>query len=299
MSLGYCCINLSLSKDGVTTNRTMRKATFQQKGMCYASALALQNVQDLKKIILWNIDHNVKVFRITSDLFPWASEYPLSTLPDFKSISSELHECGKLAKGSGLRLSAHPGHFVKLASKREEVVKNSIKDLEIHSEFFDLMGLDSSYWAPINIHVGTSFSEETSEIFCRNFEKLSPNLQKRLVVENDDKESCYSVEKILETITDRIGTPITFDYFHHSFHSEDIPERTAAILAAETWGIETKPLFHYSDSKKIYEGFSGNPRAHADYIYNKINIYVDCDIELEAKAKDLALAKYIKDFGEN
>ena len=292
INFGYCCINLTLGKSGVTTNRTMRRATFIQKGIPYASQLALANVTDLKKIIQWNINNNVKVFRITSDLFPWASEYSLSDLPDFKSISSVLRECGDMAKSANLRLSAHPGHFVKLASAREEVVKNSIKDLEIHSQFFDLMGLEASYQNPLNIHVGCSFSEDASKRFCDNFYRLSPNLQKRLVVENDDKDSCYSVEQLREFITDNIGTPITFDYFHHSSHSQEIPERIAAILAAETWGTE-RPLFHYSDSKKVYEGFSGNPRAHADYVYNKISEHVECDIDLEAKAKELALLKYL------
>ena len=63
INFGYCCINLTLGKSGVTTNRTMRKATFIQKGIPYASQLALANVTDLKKIIQWNINNNVKVFR--------------------------------------------------------------------------------------------------------------------------------------------------------------------------------------------------------------------------------------------
>lgn len=291
MNLGYCCINLTLSKTGVMTNRTMRKATFLDKGIAYASQLALANVTDLRKIIQWNVTNNVKVFRITSDLFPWASEYSLSDLPDYKHISSVLSDCGTMARCSNLRLSAHPSHFVKLASQKENVVKAAIKDLETHSELFDLMGLEASHWNPLNIHVGCSFSEDASSRFCDNFYRLSNNVQKRLVVENDDKESCYSVAQLLQYITDKIKTPITFDYFHHSFHTQDVSEREAALLAAQTWGKKL-PLFHYSDSKKIYEEFSGNPRAHADYIYNKILEHVPCDIDLEAKAKELALLKY-------
>ena len=297
MNLGYCCINLTLGKQGVTTNRTMRKATFLQKGISYASQLALANVTDLEKILKWNAQNNVKVFRISSDMFPWASEYSLSDLPDWESICAVLSRCGILAKDAEIRLSAHPGQFVKLASEREAVVSNSIKDLEIHSQVFDLIGLEDSHWNPINIHVGCSFSPAVANRFCDNFERLSPNLQKRLVVENDDKDSCFSVEQILEYITDVIGTPITFDYFHHSFHSQEIPEKTAALLAASTWH-DYKPLFHFSDSRKLWEGSIGNPRAHSDYIYNKIEEHLDCDVELEAKAKELALLKYRRDFWE-
>ena len=53
MNLGYACINLTLGKN-ITTNRTMIKKTFTQKGLDYVSDLVLQNVADLEKIIDWN-----------------------------------------------------------------------------------------------------------------------------------------------------------------------------------------------------------------------------------------------------
>jgi UV DNA damage repair endonuclease len=33
--------------------------------------LALQNVQALLQIVEWNAQHDISVFRVTSDLFPW------------------------------------------------------------------------------------------------------------------------------------------------------------------------------------------------------------------------------------
>jgi UV DNA damage repair endonuclease len=37
--------------------------------------------------------------------------------------------------------------------------------------------------------------------------------------------------------------------------------------------------------------------AHADYIYERIETFdLQFDVEIEAKAKDLAVFKYIKDF---
>ena len=58
MNYGYACINETLSnvpkKQRVTTNRSMIKRTFKQKGITYASELALQNVLDLEKILKWN-----------------------------------------------------------------------------------------------------------------------------------------------------------------------------------------------------------------------------------------------------
>ena len=51
MNLGYACINTELNSrkgdDRITTNRTMIKRTFQEKGLEYTSELVLQNVTDL------------------------------------------------------------------------------------------------------------------------------------------------------------------------------------------------------------------------------------------------------------
>jgi UV DNA damage endonuclease len=67
--------------------------------------------------------------------------------------------------------------------------------------------------------------------------------------------------------------------------------KEAAALATFTW--DTTPLFHYSESKNLNENVSGNPRAHANYVFNKIDDFgLTFDVDLEAKAKELALFKY-------
>jgi UV DNA damage endonuclease len=49
-NLGYACIctELSSRKVKVSTNRTMRKKTFEEKGLDYVSEIILQNVTDLQ-----------------------------------------------------------------------------------------------------------------------------------------------------------------------------------------------------------------------------------------------------------
>ena len=291
--VGYCCINKTLNKQDIKTGRTMRKATFQEKGLRYASELALQNVKDLLTIINWNVDNNIKVFRVGSGIFPWGTEYELESLPDFTEIKQYLQMCGAVASNTGQRLSAHPDHFVKLGSAKDSVVENSIKDLELHSQLFDLMGLETSPYNPLNIHVGMNYSEEVVERWIESYHKLSDNCKSRLVVENDDKASAFSVRQLFEDIYNRIGIPITFDYFHHEFHPDLLSSNEAAHLAASTWPSKITPLFHYSESKNLNENVSGNPRAHSDYVFSKIDDYgLTLDIDLEAKAKELALLQY-------
>lgn len=289
---GYCCINLTLGKQGITTGRTMRKATFEDRGLAYASELAYKNAEDLIKILKWNAENNVKVFRIGSNIFPWNSEYKLSELPNLLDIAKLLSEAGDIIRNTGQRVSFHPDHFVKLASSKPEVVRRSIKDLDHHDEIFEMMNLPVGHYYPLNIHVGMNFSEHIVDNFIHRFQYLKDSTRNRLVVENDDKANSFSVRQLFTEIYSRIGTPITFDYFHHEFHPDGLTSEEAAILAASTWG-NVKPLFHYSESKNLNENVQGNPRAHSDYAFQVIDDYgLDIDVDLETKAKELSWFKY-------
>jgi UV DNA damage endonuclease len=271
----------------------MIQRTFKERGLVYASQLALQNAKDLVKLIEWNNAHDIKVFRVGSGIFPWGTEYDLHSLPDYEEICMYLRRAGDIANLANQRLSAHPDHFVKLGSSKETVIQNSIKDLELHSTLFDLMGLSATTYNPLNIHVGMNFSDTTINNWISNYHKLSANCKARLVVENDDKQNAFSVIQLFTYLFSELEIPITFDYFHHEFHPDGLSTQEAAELAASTWPDKIVPLFHYSESKNLNENVSGNPRAHADYVFNRIDDYgMRFDVDLEAKAKELALFKY-------
>jgi len=285
---------MTLGKKGVTTNRGMIKRTFLQKGIPYASELSIQNVRDLIEIIKWNEQNNIKFFRMSSNMFPWSSEYPLSDLPHYNRIKNLLTGAGVLANKYGHRLTSHPGPFNVLVSPNEKVVKNTITDLSIHGEVFDLMGLSRTPYNKINIHCNGVYGDKISAMdrFCKNFERLPESVQSRLTVENDDKATMYSVKDLMY-IHERIGIPIVFDYHHHKFCTGDLSEEEALKLAASTWG-DIKPVVHYSESKSLHENNDTiKPQAHSDYISETINTYgLDVDVMVEAKAKELTLLEY-------
>ncbi|HTM93148.1 MAG TPA: UV DNA damage repair endonuclease UvsE [Flavisolibacter sp.] len=287
MNLGYACINMTLAEKGITTNKGMVKRTYEAKGIQYASQLALQNVKALYQILQWNAENDIRVFRITSELFPWASEYKLESVPDFKEIRAILEAAGKLP----IRVSTHPGPFNKLAGSGD-TLKNTITDLEIHSQLFDLMGLEPSHWNKINIHVGGAYGDkhETLKRFAQNFKKLSSSLQRRLTVENDDKKGLFTVAELLP-LHDEIGIPVVFDYFHHKLHPGLLSEEEAFLAAYDTWDV--KPVFHYSSSRKENEDPEAKREAHSNWVHEKINTYgKDIDIVLETKMKELSLLRY-------
>jgi UV DNA damage endonuclease len=298
MELGYACINMTLSasKPKITTNRSMIKKTFKEKGLDYAGELGLKNARDLFHILKWNNENGIKLFRLSSEFFPWASEYSFEELPQFNRIKTILAGCGQYAKDNGIRITSHPGPFNVLVSPRPHVVENTITDLEIHGRIFDLMGLSKSHYNKINIHCNGVYGDKISAMdrFCENFKRLSPSVQSRLTVENDDKASMYSVKDLMY-IHERCGIPIVFDYHHHQFCTGGLSEEEALKLAITTWPKGIKPIVHYSESKALHEENNKlKPQAHSDYINNVPNLYgTDVAVMVEAKAKELAILPFI------
>jgi UV DNA damage endonuclease len=283
-------------KEFVTVNRGMVRRTFDAKGLPYVSELVIENLKDTLKLLEYNIKNNIYIYRMSSDSFPWMSEYEFSDLPKFPAIHTYLKLIGKKVKDHGIRVSYHPGPFNVLASENPSVVQKTISELNKHAELMDLMELDQTTFYPINIHINTTqpTRELAAERFCKEFENLSESCKKRLVVENDDGANQYSVKMLYDWVYQVIGIPITFDQHHYNYGPQDQTMEEALRLAHSTW--KTRALTHMS-SPKTLEDTSGKNTAHADYIYEEIKTFgLDFDTEIEAKAKDLAVFKYRKQF---
>ncbi len=297
--MGYCCLCLSLSDAGITTNRGMVKKTFLERGISYASELALKNTEDLYKIITWNANNGIMMYRMSSDMFPWCSEYEIEDLPDFELIRDNLRKAGDLAKSTDQRLTFHPSPYCVIASERSDVVSKSIKELNQHAQIMDLMGLDRSYHYPINIHINTTKPSkvQSAKRFIDSYKNLNESVRSRLVVENDDKKSQFTPTDLYEMLYNEIQIPITYDFLHHKCNPDNLNENEALDLCISTWPKSAVPITHFSDSRRIYEDSNSKEVAHSDWIWNKIETYDRIlDIELEVKMKDLALLKYKKEF---
>jgi UV DNA damage endonuclease len=315
---------MQLSSQGIRTGRTMIDRKFKLGGMQLASDIALANARDLLPILQWNEQHGIRLFRIGSEIFPRWNHYELQDLPGIDEITQHLRAAGDYARAYGHRLTTHPGPFHILGSPDPVVVENSIVGLERHSEMFDLMGYAPSFDNLINIHVGATYGDKTTTIarWIQNWYRLSDSLKQRLVLENDDKASMYSVRDLYERVHSEIAIPITFDYWHHTFNTGDLSEQEAFFMARSTWERHgVTQCTHYSESRrreaqrliegicdkhgiawddlpkwptfaKMYKEFSKiKEQAHADFILQLPDTYgvVDLDVEIEAKAKEQAL----------
>ena len=304
INYGYACINLSLGE----TFKTCKLQTFYKKGLPYISELIQHNLKLTANIIKWNNKNGIKIYRMSSDLFPFLSYkkrnltslYELEDLPEIDKIKKQLKIIGNMAKISKQRLTFHPGPFNCLASEDDLVIAKTIADLSSHGKIMDLMGLKRTRYNKINIHIGGSYGnkERTLLFFEDNYKKLLPeSVKSRLTLENDDRKNLYAVEDLME-LSQNIGVPIVFDTLHWQCHPGKLSYREAYDYAYQTWeDHKVTPVFHHCSSKKIFQDPKATKRSHADYVHENFQHNdKDIDVVLESKQKDISTLKYIEEY---
>lgn len=252
MKIGYPCQNWTL---GCNAAQTFRLASYSEDRLIET---VQNNLDCLQKIMEWNVERNILFFRITSDLVPFAS-HPVCTFDWQHHFNDQFKRIGEYVRRNNIRISMHPDQFVLINSPKTEIVENSIRELEYHAEVLDLMGEESD--AKIQIHVGGLYGDRDEAIkrFCTNFTKLSNNIKRRLVIENDDR--LFSVQDCLE-IHNTVGIPILFDTFHHEILNHGESMRDAMKRVGETWKKDDGiPMIDYSSQNP--EGKKGK---HTDQI---------------------------------
>jgi len=286
--VGYACICTELRKTGVFTSRTCRKKSLEEKGRGIVGELALENSRDLLKILEWNERNGIRFFRMSSDLIPWKTDVNICDDPLWPQIQVELRKAGDFARQYGHRLTFHPDHFVKLASKDDAYAETSKLELEIHSMILDVMGYDdASPGNKINIPVGGAYGDKMATLrrWATRYLELSPRCRARVTVENDDRPNLFSVIDLMH-LHEMCGVPIVFDFHHHRFCDGGIGYADALDLARTTWPSGTTPVVHWSESQE-----GRKPHAHSDYITHIDTLGRRVDVMIEAKMKEAALLR--------
>lgn len=294
MRYGVCCIVLNLEEQANPSK--FKKITYanfsklnREDAIATLSSRILNNIQTTFEAIKFCYSKNY-CYRISSDLFPLITyekaNVSLEELPDYGSLNDLFEEIKNYLSLHPVRISCHPSEFNVLASKNQEAVEKTIRELNFYSDFMDKIGCPANYNSPMNLHMNNNDGscEEIVDRFLENFYKLKENCQKRLVLENDDKPKCWSVNKLINFYFKKTNNPITFDYLHHKCHPDGLSEMEAIKLCHETWG-EFKPLFHLSESRDEKQ-----IRAHSDYPTKEPETYgLDFDLDFEFKMKDKAI----------
>jgi UV DNA damage endonuclease len=295
MNLSLCCISNILAEEGHKF-RTMTFKSFSSKSreesLEKLSNIIANNFSVSEKIIRHCAAVGIRGYRISSDLTP-VINHPdvnicLEDLPNFELINFEILKLKTAIEETGIRVSAHPSEYISLTSEDEKVLINSIKDLEQHAEIFERLGLEKSYYNPLNIHIRKEGDPENlCNIFMKNFERLSDGVKSRLVLENNDTGSTWDVAALKKYFYHNHNIPVTFDNLHHKMLNNGVSEIDAFHNAYETWG-DIIPIFHYSEGKD-------NGRAHkdmAEHLPENFGKEVYFDVEL--KNKDIAILDILR-----
>lgn len=287
MKIGYACLTIGVPETNLKSC-IMKNASEEN-----LLKIIEHNLNSLNNIIDYNIGNNIKIFRISSDLIPFASS-PVNYIKWWEVFSAQLSLIGKKIKDSGMRVSMHPGQYTVLNSLTDDVVKKSIEDLEYHNRVLNSLG--TSRESKIILHIGGVYGdkERAIERFTSNFQLLSNGIKERLVIENDDKS--YNIKEVLD-IGRTLNIPVVYDNLHNEVLSYDQSKDDSYWIkqCKKTWRKEDgSQKIHYSQ-----QDLEKRPGAHSTTIkveefMNFINeIDEDTDIMLEVKDKNLSALKCI------
>jgi UV DNA damage endonuclease len=287
--LGLVCITTSdaVRFRTVTRKRLLQLSEIEQETVL--RELYTDNLKRLDKAIGFCVVNQIKLYRMTSALFPFADTDLGEAV--LHSMTEELRKTGDRALSLGIRLVLHPDQFVVLSSDKLSVVENSIKILATHALILDMLGQPRSPQALMNIHGGKSDRSSQLKSVIRD---LPESIRSRLTFEND--EYAYSSSEILEVCLDT-GVPMVFDAHHHVIHEHletyDDPSVAEMLAAARTsWSVPEWQLVHISNGREFF----ADPR-HSDLITEMPNCYYQAPwIEVEAKFKELAIEKLLAEW---
>ena len=298
IQLGLCCLNTTLrnQKPTIFSSRKMIIKSIKQKGIDALKDKIIQNLKDTLQLIEWNEQNGIKVFRLSSELFPHKTNPKVENYT-YDFAMDLLKQIGDLAKKYNQRLTFHPGQYNVVGTPDEKAFQHTIEDLSYHADVLDYMGMDEN--SVMVVHGGGVYGdkEKTKDRWCEQYHMLPDNVKKRLVLENCER--CFSIKDCLN-ISKRVNIPVVFDTHHFNCYKQLHPNdefKSAGFyipFILNTWKRKKiKPKFHVSEQG------SGRCGHHSDYIEvipnyllnipDKYNTHID--IMIEAKAKELAIMK--------
>jgi UV DNA damage endonuclease len=288
MRIGYACLTVGVPNTGFRTCR------LKNAGEERLAELVLHNLRALERIIVYNDARDIRLFRISSDIIPFASSpgnafsWPLRFKPELAAI-------GDLLKRTDMRVSMHPGQYTVLNSPDAAVYQNAAADLAYHAEFLDALGTGET--SKIVLHVGGAYGDKAAALrrFAERYRDLSDAIRRRLVLENDD--TTYHIGEVLE-LGARLSSPVVYDNLHNEANPCDPTKDDSFWIrqCAETWKEKDgRQKIHYAQQNR-----EKRPGSHSDSILADAFLeFLDRlretrpDIMLEVKDKNLSAVKCI------
>ena len=276
----------SVLSEDLTTSRTCRLSNATPARL---RELTAENLASLDKVLSFLQRAGVHLYRISSNLIPFAS-HAVNKTKWWTEFGADFRHLGSRMKKLRVRVSLHPGQYTVLNSPSPAIVKASFGELRYQAKLLDALGTDTT--CRIVLHVGGLYGGSEADAIARFIETaatLPREVLARLVIENDDR--LFDADEVLE-VSRRLEIPVVFDWLHHLANPCRRPVREVLQEVFASWkpsdGI---PKIHMSS-----QAVDGPPGAHADYVkaedllaFMEVAPDVPFDCMLEAKQKDRAL----------
>jgi len=295
LRLGLCC---QFAREPIKFRTTTATAMLRLKPterLARLAELCRGNADALLATLKYCANHRIGAFRINSQILPVKTHstagYDVRELPGSAGIVARFRECGRFAREHDLRLSFHPDQFVVLNSPNPRTLAHALAELDYQAEVAEWTGADT-----VNVHGGGAYGDKAGALrkLRQTIELLPGPVRSRLTLENDDK--VYTPEDLLPVCADT-GVPLVYDVHHHRCLPDGLSVAEATERARKTW--KTEPLFHISSP---LEGWPGpKPERHHDYInaadFPREWLGWPLTVEVEAKAKELAVSRLLAEVG--
>jgi UV DNA damage endonuclease len=258
--------------------------------------ITAKNLAHTKRILHYNLAHEIKLYRFSSALVP------LATHPEVKwdfitPFRSEWKQLGELIKFGSMRPSFHPGQYTLFTSPRNGVTENAVFDMEYHYKMLEAMGIEQD--AAINIHIGGAYGDKKSTLirFHENLKTLPNHIKRIMTLENDDKT--YNIRETLEAC-EKENIPMVLDYHHYIVNKDGLELEVYIDRIFKTWTERNLlPIVHLSSPKSKNELRAHNDFVALDFVLPFIKLARelnrDFDCMIEAKQKNLAMFRFIEE----
>ena len=295
LRLGLCCLfNQAPIRFRSATAKFVRPLD-RPAQLVKLSELCLDNARSLVAAVEEVYRLGFGSFRVSSPLLPLYTHpevgYRLGELPEAREITATLRSVKALKEKHQLRLSFHPDQFTLLSSPRPEVTAASLKELDYQVMLAELIDAEV-----INIHGGGVYGDKQSALsrLVKEISALPEPIRSRLTLENDDRS--YTVEDLLP-VCEHLDIPLVYDVHHHRCNPDGLTVAAATEACMRSWRrLGREPYFHLSSPK---HGWNSKAGPHADFIdiadFPAEWHGLDATIDVEAKAKEVALLKLKKE----
>ncbi|MGL4655427.1 MAG: UV DNA damage repair endonuclease UvsE [Sarcina sp.] len=285
MKIGYSCAPLTIN---ARTDKRIVSKKFSNE--TFIETLR-ENLINLKLILAHNIENDIHLFRISSDILDNTTLYNDST--DWTSIlSDELSQISNLIKNNDIRVTMFPQKYTLLNSPNMEVVKKSIAFINQHIKFMKALKLDTSHKIILEIGGVYTNKKAATERFIETYTNLSDEIKERLVLINDLKN--YKCDDVI-AICKKVSAPMVLNTLYDKASSENgltLLEKLEFI--SDTWKTTYgKMIIHYSQQNHSKKKGEQSDTIFTDKFiafYNTIKKF-QADVTLEANDGDISAFK--------